>query len=109
MITRSRSALTAGSRRLRTWPRLRWSGMWRIVLVAVGAGVVCVAAWLVGGSALSQLVEARASSARDEVAWLLAAIVLGCLAHLQQLGALRAQGVLTEAEFEARKRKILDG
>ena len=29
------------------------------------------------------------------------------LAHLQQLGALKAQGLLTEAEFEAQKRQIL--
>lgn len=29
------------------------------------------------------------------------------LAQLQQLGALRAQGVLTDAEFEDQKRKIL--
>ena len=30
------------------------------------------------------------------------------LVQLQQLGALKAQGVLNEAEFEAQKRKILD-
>jgi hypothetical protein len=29
------------------------------------------------------------------------------LAQLQQLGALRAQGVLSEAEFEDQKRQIL--
>ncbi|HEY1293489.1 MAG TPA: SHOCT domain-containing protein [Chloroflexota bacterium] len=31
------------------------------------------------------------------------------LAQLQQLGALRAQGVLSEAEFEEQKRQILGG
>ena len=30
------------------------------------------------------------------------------LGQLQQLGELKAQGVLSEAEFEAQKRKILD-
>jgi hypothetical protein len=30
------------------------------------------------------------------------------LAQLQQLGALRAQGVLNQAEFEKQKRQILD-
>jgi putative oligomerization/nucleic acid binding protein len=30
------------------------------------------------------------------------------LAQLQQLGALKTQGILSEAEFEAQKRKILD-
>jgi hypothetical protein len=29
------------------------------------------------------------------------------LAQLQQLGELKAQGILTEAEFEAQKNKIL--
>jgi hypothetical protein len=31
------------------------------------------------------------------------------LALLQQLGELKAQGILTEAEFAAQKRKLLDG
>ena len=31
------------------------------------------------------------------------------LAQLQQLGELKSQGVLSEAEFEAQKRKILGG
>jgi len=31
------------------------------------------------------------------------------LAQLQQLGALKAQGVLTEAEFERQKARILNG
>jgi hypothetical protein len=30
------------------------------------------------------------------------------LAQLEQLGALKAQGVLTEAEFEEQKRRILE-
>ena len=31
------------------------------------------------------------------------------LAQLQQLGALKTQGILTEAEFEAQKQRILGG
>ena len=31
------------------------------------------------------------------------------IAQLKQLGELRAQGILTDAEFEAQKRKILGG
>jgi hypothetical protein len=31
------------------------------------------------------------------------------IAQLQQLGGLKAQGILSEEEFQAQKRKILDG
>ena len=88
---------------LKWWQRLGWIVI-VVVLPVIGSLIYILYTWLTAGgrepsfaSALPSRRAGRSANAPDSVA------------DLAVLDRLRRQGVLTEAEFEAGKRRLLEG